>query len=189
MSAYDSTQMIRDDRDLRDVEKEIWNSAKSGAMHLPSRSGVYGVLLNETSTLPGLKSGGLIYIGKAHVLARRGHFKTENTSRSTLRRTLGAVLKRKLRLRAFARNASDFSHYLFDESGEKRLTEWMESNLRIGFSLVEDDIADIEKRLIRYCEATLNLSHWANPQSALIRELRKVCVEEASRSGMRNYAS
>lgn len=181
MRVYDSAQIIRDDRDLRGIEKEIWNNAQSGTAHLPPKAGVYGILLNASS-LPGLDCEGLVYIGKARNLARRGHFETDNTSRSTLRRTLGALLKRAIRLRAYARNPNDASHYRFNENGEKALTEWMNSNLHIGFSIVVDDIDEIEKRLIRYCEPALNLSHWMNPQSARIRDLRNKCSEEARRN-------
>ena len=185
MPTYDSTQMIRDDRDLREVVKEIWKNAKNlDDDELPPQPGVYGLLLNEGSSLPGIHCHELIYIGKSIDLARRGHFKTGNTRRSTLRRTLGAVLKQTLDLRSHARSKNNFSHYCFHASGEEKLTDWMDSNLRIGFSVVIDNVAEIERRLIRYCEPVLNLTHWANPQAGDIRALRAACVEDARKNGL-----
>ena len=190
MSIYDSTQMIRDDRDLRIFVKEMGSRPERVAKAvLPERPGVYGIFASKAdgpSTIQ-FRRTDFLYLGKSTDLTGRGHFEAGRTSRSTLRRMLGALLKQELGLRAYARGrgrvSRDFTHYWFDASGEEKLTEWMNTNLCIGYSIVVDDVDDIERRLIRYCEPILNLTLWANPQAKKIKELRKICADEARTNG------
>lgn len=186
----DSTQMIRDDRDLRYTVNEISRNLRMIAqVEFPDRPAVYGVFVNDPKCLPTPPSqaNGFLYLGKSMSPKDRGHFNTGKTSSSTLRRTLGALLKQELGLHAYARGRAlkpiDFTNYRFDEDGEEKLTEWMNANLKIGFSVVCDDVRKVEKRLIPYCEPPLNLTDWQNPNSELIKTLRKICADEARRNG------
>lgn len=190
MSAYDSTRMIRDDRDLRDIVKEIGSQSRCiDDVRLPDKPAIYGIFADESGCLSAIdcKDSDLLYVGKSNELKRRGHFKIGSTCRSTLRRTFGALLKQELGLNAYARDRRhdrrSAVHFCFDGGGEERLTEWMKANLRIGFSIVVDDIAEIEKRLIRYCEPVLNLTDWPNPQAEKIKASRRICIDEALRNG------
>ena len=190
MPIYDSTQMIRDDRDLRHIVKEIGSGPESITdANIPAKPAVYGIFAVIPDCLPTvqLSRTDFLYIGKSIDLASRGHFQAGKTSSSTLRRTLGALLKQEMGLRANARgrgrDPKDFTNYRFDENGEQKLTEWMKANLQIGFSIVIDDINEIEKRLVRYCEPVLNLTLWANPQAGKIKALRKTCANEARTNG------
>jgi hypothetical protein len=192
MADYDSTQMIRDDRDLRHIEKEIRTGATTPeGIALPSVSAVYGIFLNEDDCLPGIacRAFDFLYLGKSVDLKNRGHFVSGSTSKSTIRRSLGSLLKEDLALKAYARgrgkSRQDATHFRFDNEGERRLTDWIYGNTRIGFSIVgDDDIETIEKRLIRYCEPILNLDgNPSNPHAAPIKTLRKLCADEAAANG------
>lgn len=191
----DSAQMIRDDRDLRNIVQEIGSGIKSVIKaSFPSQPAVYGIFANEPDCLSAIqfKGSDFLYLGKSISLISRGHFETGKTASSTLRRTLGSLPSQELGLRAYARGrgrgSRDFANYRFDEIGEKKLTEWMGANLQIGFSIVVNDIDETEKRLIRYCEPVLNLNLWPNPQAKEIRTLRKICADEARINGpLRNH--
>src|SRR5438094_199129 len=107
----------------------------------PSSPGVYAIYVNDPSTLPitGTPKTGLLYIGMSSDLAYRDfdtHFSSSGTGYSTLRRTLGALLKQHLQLCAVPRGKSEspsnFTCYRFLSEGEDRLTRWMEHNLEIG---------------------------------------------------------
>lgn len=195
MPIYDSTQMIRDDRDLRIFVKEMGSKPESATkVVLPDRPAVYGIFASEPDCLPEIqfRSTDFLYIGKTGDLIRRGHFESGKTSRSTLRRTLGALLKQELGLRAYARGhgrvSMDFANYRFDEDGEENLTQWMNTKLCIGFSIVVNNVIETEKRLIRYCEPVLNLTLWPNPHTKKIRALRRICADEARLNGpLRDY--
>jgi plasmid stability protein len=186
----DSTQIIRDERDLHGIVKEIGCDMKSvGRADPPDRPAVYGIFANEPDCLPAVqfRRADFLYLGKSKKPINRGHFETGKTSSSTLRRTLGAILKQQLGIRAYARGRglldADFERYRFDEIGEEKLTNWMNANLQIGFSIVVDDIDETESRLIRYCEPVLNLMRWSNPQAERIKALRKICAYEARTNG------
>ena len=69
--------------------------------------------------------------------------------------------------------------YKFDPAGEDRLTQWMTQNLEAGVVAVEGDVKDIEGELIRELEPPLNLTRWANPHASRIKELRRICADEA----------
>lgn len=112
------------------------------------------------------------------------HFAIGNTGYSTLRRSLGAVLKDELDLRSRPRGTgaskTNYTNYRFDDAGEQRLSDWMARSLRIGVHEL-DDPREHERDLIAAAWPPLNLTGWANPERALIRELRKICADEARR--------
>ena len=154
----------------------------------PSHSGVYALFLKPSSTLKGFQPGnnGLIYIGMASDLAERdieNHFSSKHTGFSTLRRSLGAILKQKLKLIAVPRSSgtsdTNTRNYKFLPDGEHRLTNWMKRNLEIGVCAIESNYESIERQLIVALKPVLNLKGWDNPYRKDIKALRKVCAEEA----------
>lgn len=190
MSTSNSAEIIRDFRDLHIVTKELGSAPQSVSdAELPSKPAVYCLFVKDNDCLPDLRirTCDFLYVGKSEDLVSRGHFRSGQTSRSTLRRTLGALLKQDLNLQAYSRgrglNDKDHTNYRFNNAGEKRLSEWMNANLTIGFSAVTDDIDETEQRLIRFCEPILNLTCWQNPNRGKIKALRKICAEEARRNG------
>ncbi|MDP3263355.1 MAG: hypothetical protein U1E06_11955 [Tabrizicola sp.] len=81
-----------------------------------SSSGIYALFL-ESGSLRGIEpsADGLLYIGKTgSSLTARNHFLHPSSGFSTLRRSLGAILKADLDLTAIPRSpASNRSHFKF----------------------------------------------------------------------------
>jgi hypothetical protein len=126
-----------------------------------------------------------LYLGLSSNLVQREfdtHFRAGQSGFSTLRRSLGALLKEELALTAIPRGtgASDtnYRNYRFADQGEQRLSQWMTTHLRVGVHAISDP-AEIERELISLACPPLNLTGWANPAAADIKALRKACVEEA----------
>jgi hypothetical protein len=116
-------------------------------------------------------------------LDSRNHFEHDNSGFSSLRRTLGALLKSKLRLRAIPRaqgpSKTNVTNYRFTEAGERKLTKWMKQNLMYSYTPVKLDIISREKDLIKSLEPPLNLTGWRNPQRNDLKLLRAKCRDEA----------
>lgn len=151
----------------------------------PETRGVYALFLVDGHALPGLQvqEADPIYIGISSNLARRqirNHFDSTKTGFSTVRRTLGALLKNELRLTARPRGQGtgqrDFTNYRFDLQGELRLTEWMHRYVHVAVLSGEEFVA-VEKELISFARPPLNLTE--GPDSARIKELRQLCAREA----------
>lgn len=152
----------------------------------PSKCGVYAIYLRTKGLLtPFAEAGnGLIYIGLSTNLANREfeqHFSSKNTGFSTLRRSLGALLKRRLGLRAISRapgpSVTNVRNYAFLPEGEARLTVWMRKNLEVGV-YASSKYLDLENWLVSELKPLLNLNKWPNPHRAAIKRLRKVCADE-----------
>jgi hypothetical protein len=155
------------------------------------RSGIYAIYLRHGSRLEGFPPGkdGLIYIGGTSNLAKReydNHFNSKKTRISTLRRSLGAILKQELKLVAIPRSPgpseTNVRNYKFLPDGEERLTKWMKTNLEVGNCVVLEDYETIEDLVINTLEPVLNLTGWNNPYREDIKALRKICADEARKS-------
>jgi len=127
----------------------------------------------------------MIYIGLSTNLASREfehHFSSQRTGFSTLRRSLGAVLKNELKLKAIPRAAgtssSNVTNYSFADDGNTRLTTWMCEHLEVGVH-ASARYHELEGSLIAKLEPLLNLTKWMNPDRAELKRLRKVCADEA----------
>lgn len=154
----------------------------------PAKSGVYAYFLSgERKSLGDFSAGrrGLIYVGTSSNLSIREvdmHFNSANTGFSTLRRSLGAILRGELGLTAIPRgpgkSESNVTHYRFRRDGEARLTAWMTANLTRS-ACVSENAERIEGELIRRLEPLLNLTGWSNPHRNAIKRLRKQCADEA----------
>jgi hypothetical protein len=178
-------------RDPNALLERMYTEAKApNDVVAPMASGVYAWFLDHPAALPTISShsGSPIYVGLSSNLHERGdetHFRDGSTGFSTLRRSLGALLKSELDLQAEPRGTGasrqNYQCYRFDDAGEVRLTSWMLQHLRVG--VAEHPAPDtIETALIVVGEPPLNLTKWANPHRATIKALRSECVAEARRN-------
>lgn len=156
-------------------------------LRVTSAPGVYALFLKDLSSLKPFEPGrdGLIYVGRSSDLAQRDlkiHFDSEKTGFSTLRRSLGAILKRCLNLSAVPRSSepseSNVRCYRFVRDGEDSLTEWMRRNLEVSVFIVGNP-RPLEADLISCIQPLLNLKGWHNPYRQEIKALRKICADEA----------
>jgi hypothetical protein len=154
----------------------------------PTRgTGVYALALHDQDALPLVTPGreGLLYVGMTEdSLEVRNHFIHQHSGFSSLRRSLGALLKDRLGLRAVrrARGASrtNVVNYRFEDAGEQRLTDWMRAHLLAAQAPVAAGVRAIEKAVIAELEPPLNLTGWTNPQRGLVKAVRAACVREAA---------
>lgn len=176
---------------LEDLFESLVKAAKRPTEFAPPIGwGIYAWFLRNGTSLPGLPAGpnGLIYIGRSDNLADRElqqHLRNGQTPFSTLRRSLGALLKDALSLKAIPRrtppqNDKDFVQFAFTKQGEESLTAWMCDNLTVG-AVIRDDPRDIEALLIDKLRPVLNLQLWPNPNRTKLIALRKACSDEARR--------
>ncbi|ULQ51700.1 GIY-YIG nuclease family protein [Flavihumibacter fluvii] len=166
----------------------------NGHKNYPTKPGIYAFTLADNSTLEDFgKAGQIIYIGIAkYSLSDRDfkqHFKSGKTGSSTLRRSIGAALKTKLKLKAIPRGGENdskrFENYKFAE--EQTLTDWMVSNLEIGYWTPDEPVSyqqlrDIEKDITLVLKPTLDLDNRTrrfNPLAEKLDELRNICRAEA----------
>jgi hypothetical protein len=153
-------------------------------------AGIYVFNLETPSELAGVNidaSGGPIYLGMTDSsLKQRLHFTHEHSGFSTLRRTLGALLKTSLNLRAIPRGSgpsqTNVQNYRFPDEDERRLTDWMNCHLTYGFAVIANDITAVEQALTRELRPPLNLTGWPNPQRQYVRTLRDACRLEAAQA-------
>jgi hypothetical protein len=110
------------------------------------------------------------------------HFCSTSTGRSTLRRSIGALLRGQLSLKATPRapgpSETNVRNYRFDPDGEARLTDWMCEHLEVGVH-ASAEYRDLEDCLVQQLRPLLNLTKWPNPRRAEIRRLRRACADEA----------
>ena len=178
--------------DIQEIISSINQSrAAFNRVEIEHSPGLYVFFLNDVTKLhPDFEEPFeiVLYAGSSSDLADREfdtHFESGKSGFSTLRRSLGAILKEKLELTAYPRSPgsskTNVRNYIFNDDGEERLTIWMITNLEVGVFPVKD-YKDIEKRLINELKPLLNLTHWENPHRDYIKKLRKVCADEAQKN-------
>jgi|GEM_PF-2057159 len=139
-----------------------------------------------------IKKDDLIYIGKTEssqtARERDTHFKAGKTGSSTLRRTIGSLLREELELFPIPRNKSDFqkgrtTFFTFIEPSEGKLSSWMKANLSLSFYEYPKSPAAIdflETELIKIALPVFNISKYSsNPMGPYLKEQRKACGELA----------
>ena len=154
---------------------------------VPPEPGVYAVFVVNPQHLPGIQvdSSGLLFIGMTKSdLRRRIRFTHRQSGYSTLRRSLGAILKDQLGLRPSPPEpialTANRHHYQFAD--ESPLDDWMYSHLIYGFCTIEHHVRSIEMSLIKRLRPPLNFFGWENPQTAKIKALRDICRKEAQQA-------
>lgn len=163
----------------------------AGRRHSDSgvRCGVYAIRLDTAGAL-GLALGedrGLLYVGMSTDLSVREfdtHFDSAQTGFSTVRRSIGSILKQELGLTALARglgrSKNDFTNFRFEAAGEDRLTAWMRQHLSVS-TWPTPRYEPLERDLIQRLRPPLNLEK-GNPKNEVVRSLRKLCADEARAS-------
>ena len=149
--------------------------------------GVYAYFLVDRSALPPIQvePSGILYVGMTESsLDTRCHFTHSHSGFSTFRRSLGAILKQALALKAMPRSLgsspTNTRNFRFNEDGEARLTEWMRWNLRYGHVPLAGNVEQTEAALIQALSPPLNLKGWKNPQKPVVQRFRRACVAEAT---------
>lgn len=186
--------------DVNSVISSLNSNSKMFADHLtyPSKKGIYCVKLTQNSMLKTFGAGGdVLYVGiaKESLNSRdiKTHFNSKRTGSSTLRRSIGAILKDDLNLAALPRSEKktdqDIYCYKFNEDGEKELTNWMKNNLLIGYCVIENvdyqKLRDIEEEVIKIMKPSLDLDRRTRHLNIYFPELdrlRKFCQEEARKN-------
>ena len=160
---------------------------RDSVANIPDRAepGVYAIFAKDRDCLPSIliPQSELVYIGQSGDLEHRNHFKAKHSGFHSPRRSFGAILKDQLRLKAIPRGTgkskTNYRSFRFTDEGEKRLTQWMRSNLEYAIYPYLGDIDVLEADLIRENEPPINLTNWSNPQKGHIQALRSNCAEEA----------
>jgi hypothetical protein len=154
---------------------------------VPAEAGVYAWFAKDATTLPhvSVSPGEPIYIGSSTNLAQRQyetHFSPRSTGFSTIRRTLGALLKQDLRLtarpRGLGKTPQDFYCYRFDPDSEERLTGWMREHILVSAHPTREYNV-LEGLLMMAALPILNLKGVENSEAREIKRLRKACADEA----------
>jgi hypothetical protein len=162
---------------------------------LPNQQGIYAFYVVDSIDLGKFGfPGQIIYAGLSEKSLNsrdtKTHLETGKTGWSSLRRSLGAILKSKLNLSAQKRdkNPSELraDKYKFDEEGEKRLTGWMMKNLKMGYwtferPLTKEKLRNEEEKVLIKLRPTLDLDQRTkkfNPLADELLDLRKICRED-----------
>ncbi len=138
------------------------------------------------------EDGEIMYIGKTEdsQISRdlNTHFTSNKTGSSTVRRSLGALLRESLSLIPTPRSNTEesnrrFTNYKFEEEGEVKLTKWMKKNLGLSFYEYDKspkEIETLEKSLIQKLKPILNIKdNLENPYLEVLKNKRKQCVQLA----------
>lgn len=106
-------------------------------------SGAFPKNVNWPAELTPLKRGDLLYVGKASNLRSRAKHHAVQTSKSTFRRTLAALLG--LQAQWHGKSA----HPRLTDVDEEVLSAWMEANLTMSYCLVAESevAAELEEAL------------------------------------------
>lgn len=173
------------------------NKTTINSINLPNEPGIYGIFLKVGSIIGELNTNtDLIYIGKAEKSLNsrdyKTHFSNGKSGSSTVRRSLGALLKKELNLTAIPRSQKrtkqDMYNFKFKYDDEIKLTNWMNENLLIGYFIYYHHInngqtlRDFEEELLSIANVPLDLdprTRDKNRFANVLMRLRKICKEEA----------
>jgi len=176
----------------------------AGHLRYPKKPGLYALMLGTNSKLREFgREKQVIYVGKAErSLASRDlktHFVDRKTGSSTLRRSIGSILKSDFNFIAFTRNGTlsrvAIDNYKFDTASEEKLTFWMKENLEIGYWEYDSKVAkgkeliDLEEELTIILKPTLDLAKRTrkyNVYADKLTELRQICKDEATHNATNN---
>lgn len=141
----------------------------------------------------------IIYIGKTESSQEerdaKTHFISGKTGSSTVRKSIGSLLREQENLNPIPRNSIDYqkgrySHFKFDDNSEEKITNWMENNLALSFfeyPKTKQEIEDLETEIIDELVPILNISK--NPKNLFkntLQQLRKECATNASNNINKN---
>lgn len=190
---------------LDSIIQSIKNTAKHVNEHVdyPTCPGIYAFMLKDNSTLKDFgKPNQVLYVGIAKESLKKrdlgNHFHNKSTGRSTLRRSLGAILKDDFKLFAFSRNGKnekrEILNYIFNSEGEQLLTNWMCNNLIVGYwkdehSIPYSKLRNFEEDVIKILNPTLDLDPRTKKYNIFADKLdglRMICRTEAKSTFNKN---
>ena len=181
------------------IDSIIYSKTSVSAVeHIPHKQGIYAYFLNSRKDLGMFgKRGEVIYVGLAEKsLYGRDiliHLTSGKTGWSSLRRSLGAILKEELGLIAVKRDLNGSKlradKYKFTEEGEDNLTQWMYTNLKFGYWVSDSilpkiELRSLEEKVILAMKPRLDLDIRTRSKNLLIFQLnalRGICREEVKR--------
>lgn len=180
------------------IEETLHSTKKTLHSHTdyPRVPGLYAFFLSENADkFEYATPGQIMYIGiskdSLHDRDFNQHFKTGKTGSSTLRRSIGAIMKNQLNLTAIPRGGENdskrFENYKFSE--EQKLTDWMVGNLKIGYwvpasQLSYTQLRGVEMEITKLLKPLLDLDHRTkrfNPFAGQLVQLRNICKKEAGK--------
>ena len=187
---------------------------------LPRKNGVYFFKVSKNVNLHGfenLNNNRIIYIGRAAgnkktIFNRFGNHIENNSgfsssSRSTFRRSIGAILKKDLKLVAYPRISAHnkpnsipefnfikrttiedqyINKHIDDHDKEDDLTSWMSQNLKFHY-IVSKNPKALEDELIEKYQPSLNKSKHNPLSDKLFNNIRKECRDEAKNNCLKIY--
>jgi len=175
----------------RERNTQVRNRYKHSDIPQKTGPGIYWIYLKNSCSLQNLdvQSNRLLYVGMTETIGDRNHFQIVDSSKSTLRRTLGAILKEPLKLevrpRGFGKSPKDFANFRFSPESETKLTRWMEDHLEYEFEILTRGIDVRETTEIRRLSPPLNLNkNRTNPERSRLMQLRRLCREEAKQQSL-----
>tara|TARA_Y100001935_G_C17176794_1_gene443034 strand:- start:200 stop:778 length:579 start_codon:yes stop_codon:yes gene_type:complete len=163
--------------------------------------GLYCWRLSDKSKFNGFENDSnnrILYTGKANkYIADRfySNHLSNYANFSTFRRSIGAVLKKELSLEAIPRlrkdrSVSSYTNFSFSKNGEFKIDQWIINNLEYGYIELKNNL-DIQhkefmiseeekaKEITKPCLNCSNGDDKFNIYFSKIRDLRKVCADEA----------
>lgn len=130
-----------------------------------------------------------LYVGKAEdsLIKRdlRTHFGDGQTGRSTVRRSVAALLRDTLALRGVPRNPAKPerpANFGMSDEHERRLGEWMQTHLLLATWPKPDacnSLLAVELRLIAHWQPPLNLKDNSSPWKQRLSDQRRVMANDA----------
>jgi hypothetical protein len=136
----------------------------------------------------------IIYIGRCGADSTR-HWHND-TGVSTVRRSLAAMLANSLELKSIPSSEDPcdndrYTNYRLTGESEKKLTEWMQANIKVAFwELNDDQMTAYYQALIKYNTPKLNFQD--NPNNTFgqqIKNYRKILAEMAMTYDIQNQLS
>ncbi len=171
-----------------DTKKILEHLKKNLKSFVPTKPFIYAIGVTNALEFPlistevRIKPNDIIYIGitKKNQTSRIGntHFESGKTESSTLRRSLGAILREELKLKL-----TPHTNYKFTPECEIKLTKWMIDNLSVSYWELDDSKSDLgatERKIIEQECPILNLqNNLNNLWKKKIEELRNDCRDSA----------
>jgi hypothetical protein len=174
--------------DIRRIAAQLIAARQPAGSVLPPPSpGVYAIFAAPDIILPleDIAAERPLYVGMTESsLEVRDHFGRKTSGFSTIRRSLGALLRESLDLSAIPRapgpSKTNAVNFRFAEDGESRLSDWMRQSLTWSFVATSTAPVRLEASLIAMLRPPLNLTGWPNPQRKYLTALRRACRDEAA---------
>jgi hypothetical protein len=107
----------------------------------------------------------------------------DDTSRSTLRRSIGCLLAEELRVEFVVKRQSRGTrcHYGFDSQGEVALTNWIEENARVSWVEHTEPLI-LEAHLIKTLTIPMNIKSNSHPFVRVLSSRRVALFDKARAS-------